>query len=130
MTAEQIAAVCHEVNRAYCRALGDDSQPPWHQAPEWQRESARLGVQLHTQYPNAGPQASHESWLAQKVEQGWVYGPLKKPELKQHPCLVPFAELPKEQQAKDYIFCSLVRCLNALTAIPLEPVASLPNPTE
>jgi hypothetical protein len=27
MTPTQIARVCHEVNRAYCQSLGDDSQP-------------------------------------------------------------------------------------------------------
>jgi len=26
---EAIAKVCHEVNRWYCKALGDESQPEW-----------------------------------------------------------------------------------------------------
>lgn len=34
LTALQIAQVCHEVNRAYCQALGDDSQPAWDDAPD------------------------------------------------------------------------------------------------
>lgn len=30
MTPLQIAELCHEVNRAYCRiAMGDESQMPW-----------------------------------------------------------------------------------------------------
>ena len=41
MEMDSIARVCHEVNRAYCQALGDDSQPTWEEAPEWQRASAR-----------------------------------------------------------------------------------------
>ena len=32
-----------EINRAYCAALGDTSQLPWDQAPEWQRQSAING---------------------------------------------------------------------------------------
>jgi hypothetical protein len=32
MTLEQIARVAHEVNRAYCQALGDQSQPAWEDA--------------------------------------------------------------------------------------------------
>lgn len=44
MTPEQIARVVHEVNRAYCEALGDTSQPKWEDAPQWQRDSAMLGV--------------------------------------------------------------------------------------
>lgn len=66
MTPEQIARVAHEANRAYCQALGDNSQPAWEDAPQWQRDSAMLGVKLHTENPNAGAQASHESWMAQK----------------------------------------------------------------
>jgi len=105
-----IARVCHEVNRAYCLALGDTSQPAWEEAPQWQRESALLGVQLHTSGDH-GPQASHESWMKQKLEDGWKYGEVKDPELKTHPCLVPFDELPESQQAKDYIFRAVVHAL-------------------
>ena len=111
MTPEQIARVAHEVNRAYCQALGDYSHPAWEDAPKWQRDSALLGVQLHTENPAAGPQASHDSWMAQKVAEGWTYGPEKRPDLKQHHCMVPFDELPREQQAKDYIFRAVVHAL-------------------
>jgi len=66
MNQNQIARVCHEVNRAYCEALGDRSQVPWEEAPEWQRVSARMGVELHSM-GNFGPEASHISWMAQKL---------------------------------------------------------------
>jgi hypothetical protein len=106
-----IAKVAHEINRAYCQALGDNSQPSWEDAPEWQRSSAIAGVQFHLANPDAGPEASHNSWLNQKVNDGWVYGEIKDPEKKQHPCIVPFNELPKEQQAKDYLFRAIVHLL-------------------
>lgn len=93
MNREQIARVCHEVNRAYCEALGDMSQPAWEDAPQWQRDSAMMGVNLHCDN-NVGPEASHESWMAQKVSEGWVYGPVKDPEAKTHHCIVPFDMLP------------------------------------
>ena len=109
--AEFIARVCHEVNRAYCQALGDNSQPAWENAPQWQRDSAMIGVKLHTENPEASPAASHESWMAQKVSEGWVYGPEKRQDLKQHHCIVPFDALPVEQQAKDYIFRGVVHAL-------------------
>lgn len=108
-----IAMACHEVNRAYCQALGDLSQPAWADAPGWQRDSAMLGVELHAGNPDAGPQASHESWMAQKVADGWVYGEVKDPESKTHPCLVPFDELPADQQAKDFIFRAVVHSMLA-----------------
>lgn len=105
---EKIAKACHEVNRAYCLSLGDASQPAWEDAPQWQKDSAILGVKLHVNNPNAGPQASHECWMDQKIADGWKYGPTKDPEAKIHPCIVPFEKLPVEQQAKDFIFRAVV----------------------
>jgi hypothetical protein len=107
---DAIARVCHEVNKAYCEALGDNSQPTWEDAPAWQRESARMGVDLHLM-GNFGPEASHISWMKQKVDEGWVYGAVKDPEAKTHPCIVPFDQLPREQQAKDFIFRAVVHAL-------------------
>jgi len=107
-----VAKACHEVNRAYCEALGDHSQVPWDEAPQWQKDSAVIGVRLHTSNPDAGPQASHESWLKQKVEEGWTYGVTKDAEAKTHPCMVPFADLPVAQQAKDFIFRAVVHAIS------------------
>ncbi len=115
---ERIARVAHEINRAYCEALGDLSQPVWEEAPAWQRESAMHGVRLHLDNPEAGPQASHEAWMAEKLANGWAYGPEKRPDVKQHPCLVPFAELPRKQQAKDYIFAAVVHACAAMLGKP------------
>ena len=110
MEATEIARVAHEVNRAYCQALGDNSQPTWADAPDWQKESAVNGVLFHSTSVG-GPEASHENWMAQKIADGWTYGPEKNPEKKEHPCMVPFADLPPEQQAKDFIFRAIVHAL-------------------
>lgn len=107
---DAIARVAHEVNRAYCAALGDVSQPTWEDAPGWQRESARAGVELHMG-GDFGPEAGHAAWLQQKLDDGWGYGPVKDAEKKEHPCMVPFSELPKEQRAKDFIFRAVVHAL-------------------
>ena len=111
MDSVQIAQVAHEVNRAYCQALGDDSQLPWGEAPKWQAKSAILGVAFHRNNLTAGPEASHKSWLAEKIKEGWVYGEVKDPKAKTHPCVIPFEDLPVEQQAKDYIFRAIVHAL-------------------
>ena len=107
---DRIARVAHEVNRAYCESLGDNSQLPWEEAPEWQRVSARMGVDLHLM-GDFGPEASHIAWMQQKLDDGWVYGEVKDPEAKTHPCLVPFEKLPLEQQAKDYLFRGVVHAM-------------------
>lgn len=104
----EIEEIAHEVNRAYCQAIGDNSQPAWNEAPDWQRQSAINGVGFHIDNPNAGPEASHESWLKQKIDTGWKHGAVKDAEKKEHPCIVPFAELPVQQQTKDYLFRAVV----------------------
>lgn len=117
LSAPVIARVCHEVNRAYCQALGDNSQPRWNDAPDWQKDSAREGVMLHLS-GDTTPAASHESWMRQKLADGWTYGPVKDPEKKEHPCLVAFESLPREQQAKDFIFKAVVDTLAQLVQWP------------
>jgi hypothetical protein len=110
--AHSIARVCHEVNAEYCRSIGDVTQPRlWEDAPEWQQQSALKGVELHLNNPNLGPAASHEAWMRDKLDTGWTYGPVKDPEAKTHPCIVPFADLPKEQQIKDWIFRAVVHAI-------------------
>ena len=115
LTPTQIAAICHETNRAYCQTLGDDSQPTWEDAPEWQMESAAKGVEFHLANPQATESASHESWLDQKRADGWAYGPVKDPANKVHPCFVPFTALPAEQQVKDALFKGIVDAFRRLT---------------
>jgi len=107
MDTERIAALCHEVNRAYCESIGDDSQPAWADAPGWQRESAINGVCAHLS-ADLTPEQSHEGWMAQKAAEGWAYGPVKDPEHRQHPCFRPYADLPQEQRVKDYLFRAVV----------------------
>ena len=113
MDVQQIAKVCHEVNRAYCEALGDDSQSSWEEAPEWQRTSAMNGVRYHIDNPDSAPSHSHEEWIKEKEADGWKYGEVKNAELKEHPCFVPYDQLPKDQQAKDFIFTAIVAQLKA-----------------
>lgn len=114
MDKEKIAKVCHEVNRAYCAALGDGSQPQWDYAPQWQKDSAMAGVELHINDIHAGPEKSHEAWMKQKIDEGWTWGEEKDPGAKKHHCLVPFDKLPVEQQAKDFIFTAIVHQLKDL----------------
>lgn len=108
MKIEDIAKICHEANRAYCESLGDDSQTFWGAAPKWQQESAIDGVKFHLANPTAGPSGSHENWLKGKCADGWKYGPVKDVAKKEHPCCVPYANLPIAQRRKDAIFTAIV----------------------
>lgn len=114
MKQNDIARVCHEVNRAYCISIGDSSQPSWEDAPLWQQESAANGVRFTLGNPDATPEDSHNAWLREKLENGWTYGPIKCPERREHPCCVPYSELPQAQRTKDYLFQAVIRSLARL----------------
>lgn len=114
LTIEEVAGICHEANRRLCLHLGDLSQPPWDAAPDWARDSAIAGVDMHLKSGTlVSPEASHASWLAHKIADGWIHGPVKDPDKKTHPCLVPFEQLPPAQQAKDWLFGGIVRALRS-----------------
>jgi hypothetical protein len=102
-----IAKICHNVNKAYCESQNDFSQPEWEDAPEWQKTSAMNGVEYHLDN-DVTPEMSHENWLKQKLDEGWVYGREKNPELKTHPCIMRYDQLPKFQRTKDKLFKSVV----------------------
>jgi hypothetical protein len=106
-----IAKVCHDANRAWCIANDDYSQPAWDDAPDWQIDSAINGVYHAMIYPDATSEDMHSNWMADKIADGWVYGPVKDPVAKTHPCMVPYAELPEFQRKKDALFLAIVRAL-------------------
>lgn len=114
LVVEDIARVCHTVNRAYSEALGELVQPSWDNAPRWMRDSAITGVEMHLKYPDATPEDSHQSWLDAKVADGWKWGEFKDEELKEHPCMKPYSELPVAQQAKDYLFRATVHSVKGV----------------
>ena len=106
---KEIAKLCHEANRGLCQAMGDDSQKPWEEASQEQRDSCVEGVRHHIENPDLTPRESHELWRQRKIALGWIYGETKDEIECTHPCLVPYEDLPIEQQAKDYVFAAIVR---------------------
>ena len=121
---EQIAKSCHEANRNHCVRIGDTSQVAWEEAPEWQKQSARNGVEAHLNTLADGgepkPEESHEGWLKEKTDDGWVYGEVKDADKKTHPCCVPYDELPDDQKEKDAIFIGVVKSFFELKS-PVTP---------
>jgi len=112
MNIEKIAEIAHEINRAYCKSIGDLSQVNWNEASDHQKLSAIMGVKFHQSSNDALPNNSHNSWMKEKEDAGWVYGEEKNEELKTHPCMVPYEDLPQKQQSKDYIFAAVVNQLS------------------
>ena len=108
---EKIAKVAHEVNRAYCVAIYDNSKAPWEQTPELLRNSTKSGIRHLAKNPDINPQQAHEEWLAYKVKEGWIYGRVIDNENKKHPCLVPYNELSQADKVKDNLFRAIVKNL-------------------
>ena len=101
--------MAHEMNRTWCLLNGDLSHASWAFALDWQKASARLGVQAVLDNPAQTPETSHIGWYEHKFKEGWRYGETKDPEAKLHPCMVPYYELPPVNRAKDSIFLAVVR---------------------
>ena len=108
-----IASVTHEANRRLCESFGDNSQATWVSAPAWQRQSSYAGVSKHwASLEDTGhgldPEKSHEAWLSDKDDAGWQYGAEKSEDLRTHPSMRPYDELPVEERLKDYVFGAIV----------------------
>ena len=114
MNIEQIAELAHEANRVYCKLLGDDSQKSWTDAAEWQKKSAISWVKYRLEHPMSTAQSQHEAWLKDKADDGWKHSPVKDPEKKEHPCCVPYDQLPLEQRIKDILFLNIVEVMRPL----------------
>jgi hypothetical protein len=111
-TDEEVARVVHEANRALQDIDGDESpSPPWASEDPAVRALTVHGVALARSGLPAG--ALHEAWCAGKRAQGWTYGAVKSSTAKTHPCLIPYAELPGHQQAKDRVLHAIVTALTA-----------------
>ena len=46
---------------------------------------------------------THEVWAAQRLKDGWSYGPRRDDASKLHPCLVPYEELPESEKQYDRV---------------------------
>jgi len=108
-----IARVTYETNRAYCATIGDYTFQKWEVAPDWQRKTNIEGVLFHLRHLKEGKapseSASHDSWMETKEREGWRYGPVKRADLKEHPCFLPYQDLAPAQKLKDYLFGAVVK---------------------
>jgi len=43
----------------------------------------------------------HEVWAETRISQGWTFGEKRNDDLKTHPCLIPYEELPEEEKEYD-----------------------------
>ena len=54
----------------------------------------------------------HNIWMANRIKDGWSYGPERNDSLKQTPCIVPYNDLPEIE--KEYDRNTVKTTINAL----------------
>lgn len=61
---------------------------------------------------------AHDNWARQRMAEGWKYGPRRNDQAKEHPCIVPYADLPDSE--KEYDRQSAMETLKAIIALGYE----------
>ena len=61
---------------------------------------------------------THEIWAQGRMDQGWRWGPARDDARKEHPCLVPYEDLPESE--KEYDRQTALETLKAITAMGYE----------
>ena len=74
--------------------------------------------------------STHDIWARQRLAEGWTYGPKRDDAQKQHPCLVPYSDLPDSE--KEYDRKTAVETLKAIVALGygINPRAPAYSPDE
>jgi len=67
---------------------------------------------------------AHDLWAAQRLAQGWRFGPQRDDTQKLHPCLVPYADLPDSE--KEYDRQAALGTLKAVLKLGCRIVAPTP----
>jgi ryanodine receptor 2 len=49
---------------------------------------------------------AHDLWAAQRIGEGWCYGPARNDGQKQHPCLVAYSDLPETEKEYDRLLAT------------------------
>lgn len=107
---ETAAHAGHEAVRIYCARRGDLRHGDWGHMTEEQKMPARHGaIGIIVEDHNA--ERSHEAWRAARAALGWRFGQSHNAAIKEHPCMVPWADLPFEEQAKNHLFVETVRAM-------------------
>lgn len=58
---------------------------------------------------------AHDVWARQRLADGWCYGPRREDAKKEHPCLVPYEDLPESE--KQYDRSAAMETLKAILAL-------------
>lgn len=107
----QIAMLGHVVVNGYREATGLGKLPDFSDLSAADQESLLKNVEFWLNNPTSPIAASHESWLATKIEEGWRLGETLDEQAKLSPFIRPFDSLPKDTRIMEELFRSAVRAV-------------------
>jgi len=58
---------------------------------------------------------AHDNWARQRLSEGWRYGPERNDARQEHPCLVPYEQLPEAE--KEYDRTTAMETIKAIIAL-------------
>ena len=105
---EQIAKTVHAVHLAYCKEVGETTQPSWDKVSNEHKDVVRNSIIQIINGTVKSSEDSHSIFFQSKLIQGWVYGEYSI-ELKQNPRLVLFEELKITDRMKEILFFETVK---------------------
>jgi hypothetical protein len=108
----------HEGHRTYRELMGDNSHKPWEGLSDEEKAPVRLAV-IGIVEGDDDAERSHNRWVNNLRAEGWEQGPRKDRELKTHPNLTGWDELPTETQELNQMFVRSVKSMiTALWHLP------------
>jgi hypothetical protein len=111
---ERRAIFVYEAARVENAAAGRPINPePWEERSlEFRVNMTRAVRRQCSDGRLESPEALHNAWWDAYKEMGWEYGPERDTEKKTHPDMVPFDELGRKEQEKNWVFfmlCEIAR---------------------
>jgi hypothetical protein len=106
---ERRAVFVYEAARLHADASSSHVvPPPWHRREQaFKDQFVRTVRTMCSEDRKTDPAELHDDWMEAYEAMGWVYGPVRDPDAKTHPDMVPFDDLHPREQAKDTVFIAL-----------------------
>lgn len=110
LTTKDIAMAAWDLSDKFGQYLGIQSDVLYseEQAPMYEEQVHRILMEASNPNQVAILSKMHDKEVSAKLKDGWRYGPELSTDEKVHPMLLPFSELPEEEQAKAIFFRTTV----------------------
>jgi RyR domain len=108
LTSCQIAYLIHNITSHFPRTDGS-LVPVWCDLNDEQKQHAAQAVEKIMSSESRTPEELHNLWMEPLVSNGWTKGEYNL-NLKQHPSIMPFDELPDSEILKDELWYHLTEC--------------------